>query len=361
MITDNIEKLIEEFSFLPKAKFEPTYLEICKYPKRRFEEICSRILCFYLAPKNEHGFNDLFLKSLLEILSKEPISFYEEQVKVISEENAEGKRLDILVYSNNFVIGIENKITASVYNPLETYKNRIDLYKKENVFRLVLSLRKITQKEELIKLKESGFTQLTYLDFFNIIRKNIGQYIQQANPKYLIFLTDFIQTLETMSGENILNDKLADYFFDNKDKIDGLIELYQKYNSKTTEIQISRIAELKEALVELTKNSDWWIYEGWDLGYTNLSTNKPRIGIECSYESTRGKALGKFRIYLTAWKLKDWAFYEEQILTQYPKNFLDKSDNRAYLHMEVIADDNEELILNKLVEYFTFIQQLTNE
>jgi len=361
MTVTEIEKLITEFGHLPKTLSEPTYLEICKYPKRRFEEICSRLLCFYLAPKNEHGFNDLFLKSLLEILSEESIPYNEEQINVISEENADGKRLDILIYSSSFVIGIENKITASVYNPLKTYKNRIDLYKNENVFRVVLSLRKITNRDELAKLKENEFSRLTYLDFFNVIRKNIGQYISQANPKYLIFLMDFIQTLETMSGENILNEKLADYFYDNSDKIDSLIELYEKYNNRTLDIQIQRISELKEAISEHTENSDWWIWEGWDLGYNNAKTTKPKIGIECSYEETKGKPLGKFKIYLTAWNLKDWSFYEQSILSQFPSKYLDKPNGRAFLHMDIIDDDNEELIIERLSEYCNFLQQLTKD
>lgn len=356
-----IELLINEFDNLPKVISQPTYLEICKYPRRRFEEICSRLLCFFIAPQNEHGLNDLFLTSLLEILSSEKISFKAEDINVISEENAEGKRLDILIRSTNFVIGIENKITATLYNPLETYKNRIDLYGSENIFRVVLSLKKIVNKDELKILSENGFTRLTYFDYFEVIKSKIGKYLNQANPKYITFLTDFIQTLENMSGENILNEKLADYFFDNSNRIETMINLYEKYKKRTLEIQIQRIAELRESLTEQTNNSDWWIHEGWDLGYTNSKTSKPRIGIECSFSETRGKALGEFKIYITSWDLKEWAFYEEKILNRYPNKYLDKPENRAFLHMDVIEDDNEVEIFEKLIEYYNFLQELTRD
>jgi len=361
MTLTETEHLLNEFDNLPKTIRQPTYLEICKYPRRRFEEICSRLLCFYIAPKNEHGFGDLFLTSLLELLTSEKINFKDEHIKVISEENAEGKRLDILIHSTNFVIGIENKITATVYNPLETYKNRIDLYGNENIFRVVLSLKKIVDKNELAVLKANGFTRLTYFELFEVVKRKVGSYLNQANPKYLTFLTDFIQTLENMSGENVLNEKLADYFFDNSSRIDSLIDLYEKYSKRTLDVQVARIAELKEKISELTENNHWWVWEGWDLGYNNLETSKPKIGIEASFSETKGKALGNFKIYITTWTLKDWAFYEEQVLKKFPTSFLDKVDNRAYLHMDVIEDDNEELILDRLKQYFDYLITLTRD
>jgi hypothetical protein len=64
MEVKEIDQLLIDFDTLPKTAKQPTYLELCKYPGRRFEEICSRLLCFYLAPNKEHQFKDLFLRSL---------------------------------------------------------------------------------------------------------------------------------------------------------------------------------------------------------------------------------------------------------------------------------------------------------
>ena len=285
MILHEFEELLRIFETLPKNIADRTYLEICKYPKRRFEEICSRLLCFYLAPRNEHGLGDLFLSSLLEILSpQKKLSFKEETVKVISEENAEGKRLDMLIHSDGFVIGIENKITAGIYNPLEAYKNRINLYGRNNVFKVVLSLRKITDKNELIILSTNEFIRITYSELFETIKKNIGKYLNRANSKYLTFLTDFIQTLENMDGQNIINEKLADFFYDNSNKIKELLDLYQTYDQRTRELQIQRIAELKDKIVELTNDPLWWTWEGWDLVHDKFNLALPKIGIESYYE-----------------------------------------------------------------------------
>jgi hypothetical protein len=60
-----IKNLVDQFSKLPKIVRLPTYLELCRYPSSRFEEICSRLLSFFLKPTNEHGLDDLLLSSLL--------------------------------------------------------------------------------------------------------------------------------------------------------------------------------------------------------------------------------------------------------------------------------------------------------
>lgn len=152
MKTKDINKILKDFEELPKVVKETTYLEICKYPGNRFEEICSRLLAFYLNPNNEHKLKDLFIVSLLQLVSKKEISFDSKKVIVISEDNAEGKRLDLLIYSSNqFVIGIENKITAGLYNPLETYQKRIKEYSSNNKFNILLSLNKIKDVESIIK------------------------------------------------------------------------------------------------------------------------------------------------------------------------------------------------------------------
>ena len=55
MNIDKAFEILDKFKGLPKNYPEPTFLEITHYPKRRFEEICSRILSFYFNPAKEHN------------------------------------------------------------------------------------------------------------------------------------------------------------------------------------------------------------------------------------------------------------------------------------------------------------------
>ena len=356
---DEIDKLLKEFDTLPKTIKQSTYLELCKYPYNRFEEICSRLLCFYLSPTKEHGFKDLFLRSLLEILNPtKEIQYRFDSIKIIPEENAEGKRLDILIQSDAFVIGIENKITAGLYNPLDIYKNRIALY-HENIFCILLSLKPISSKDELNLLKANNFKNLTYSEFFGRIKYNLGNYINECNSKYLIFLTDFIQTIENMNGQNILNPLLSNFFYDNSERIENLIDLFNEYNRRTTTIINERITCILENISEITKVT-WSLWEGFYL-YYKFNGNKPAIGIEAYFESSKENVLDKFIITITTWTLKDWNYYEKIILTKFPTKKLEKDDNRAVLYMDTISNNDEGLILKTLETIYDYLFDLTRD
>jgi hypothetical protein len=362
------KKLLEEFNQTPKIIPQSTYLEICKYPGSRFEEICSRILSFFLKPINEHGLNDLFIRSLLDIIAKERnIRFINRQIQVETEvQTEEGKRLDILILSPDFIIGIENKIYASLYNPLDTYKKLIDTKAKkripeENIFKVVLSIKRITDQNELKKIKENNFVKIYYSDFFEKLKNNVGYYITQANQKYLTFMYDFIQTIENMEGK--FNNQLFQFFTEHKKSLDEMIRLYNEYNKQILDSQKKRIGEILSKINERTKE-EWWAWQGWDLGFNsfNKNTNLPRIGIESSYEFSNQNPLGKFIIYITTWKIKDFEPYENILKEKYPDNFLEKSpdDNRVYLHLEVIENDNENLILEKLELHYKELKEIVN-
>lgn len=362
MEVTEIEQLLTDFATLRKEVKQPTYLEICKYPRRRFEEICSRLLCFYLAPNKEHGFGELFLHSLFQLLAPEKeFHFKSDKIRVISEENAEGKRLDILIYSDTFVVGIENKISAGLYNPLEAYKNRIQLYGSDNIYRVVLSLHKLLSKEDLAFIEANGFSNLTYDQYFRQIRQNLSAFKATCNEKYLHDLNDFIETLENMKDNRILNEELSHYFFDNAGKIDSLITLYNQFNNKTAALQTERIAELKEKISELTNNDKWWAWEDWYLGFNEFNPNKPKIDVESSFEAIKGDPFGIFHIKITAWSLKDWSFYEEKLLNNYSGRQLEKVDNRAFLNVEKIANADDELILNSLKKHYDYLAGLTSD
>ena len=116
-MTLSIEQIADLFAGLnnlPKAvNREPTFMEIAGYP--HFENVCSNILAFYLQPMNEHGFGTLFL-DVLSTLINEGIAIDGQGVDVRREEiTGNRKRLDLVIESDNYIIGIENKIYAGLY------------------------------------------------------------------------------------------------------------------------------------------------------------------------------------------------------------------------------------------------------
>lgn len=354
-----LEKLLNEFEKFPEVVSNTTFMEICRHSKSRFEEICSRVLAFYLQPSNEHGLSDLLLKSLIQTLGKDYTIGWNETIFVDTEVYVDGKSLDILVRGDTFVLGIENKINAEVYNPLDIYGKLINQY-NENRYKVVLSMRNIHKEYELINIKSNGFIIVYYEDFFSIVKNNIGNYYPNANQKYITYLFDFITTIENMSKNTTINDPQSVFFFDNAERLENLVSQFNQHKGRVLEIQKRNILVNKELISEKAE-VDWWIYQGWDLGYNNFIVDGHKIGIEASYTTQDYDPLKLFKIYITTWNLEDWNFYKEDVLKKYPETeyYLDtKSGGRAYLHMSVIENNDTEKIVLKLSEYYTFLKEL---
>lgn len=360
MNINKVTHLLQEFKSIPFSIKEHTQLEICQYPKRRFEEICSRLLSFYFDPKKEHKLNDLFLRSFFEFVGQK-IRYDPEQVKIITEDNAEGKRIDLVISCPDFVIGIENKITASLYNPLATYKKRLEEYRKdENLFKIVLSVFEITKPKEVAYMKSNGFQAITYTQFFEIVKKNIGQYISTCNQKYLTHLFDFIQTLENMKTTTYTNKEQSDFFFDHESDIIKLTKAYSAHKQDILDLHKARIKEIQEEIAKQT-NGNWWIWQGWDLGTDAYNPQKFRIGIEASFNATKDNPYDQFKIYFTSWTLSDFAPYRQVLKSKFPDKEPDDRSikNRAYLHMTPIDGNNMDEIIEKLKEYYEFLIEIT--
>ena len=192
------KELLRGFAKLPKFDTDPTMLEICQYPYNRREEVYSRILKFFFNPKGEHGLRDLWIKSLLDAVGKSELHNYRQDVLVRSEEVAYGKRIDITIVADNYVVAIENKITADAYNQFDVYKSYIeDTYKKKEPVLLVLSMKPVLNLNSIVS---NNFKRCSYNDLFESVNRNIGDYILNANQKYLTFMFDFIKTIKNMSN-----------------------------------------------------------------------------------------------------------------------------------------------------------------
>lgn len=241
----DIEKFNQILKELNEIYFEKekTIFEVTKYPYR--ETVSSNILAFYFDIKEEHGLRDLFLRALIKTVNNQIDS---DKIKIddnteidnIEVETeyttAENKRIDLVLYNQNFAIGIENKIGASLYNNLEEYSKTIDK-KNENNYKIVLSVRKEKTRE--------GFINVIYKDFFVQVNEILNKKFD-VNNKWHIFLKEFMQTIEKIEGDTIMNNNLIDWYTNNENDIQKLlnaIESIKDYLDK-------KVDELGEALDE---------------------------------------------------------------------------------------------------------------
>ena len=216
---EQITHLLEGLKSLPPSqKHEPTFMEIAGYP--HYENVCSNILQFYLQPDNEHGFDSLLLDSIFTLIN-EKVVINGQNIDVRREESTDkDKRIDLVIESDDFILGIENKIFAYEDNPFKDYAKHLDKYlpKGCKVYKVLLSLRSIKETPCLC-----GFYPITYDLLFQKVIANIGSYFLTAREPHITFLRDFIQTIQNLQRETSMDQQRFEYFRDNQQDIETLI------------------------------------------------------------------------------------------------------------------------------------------
>ena len=221
-INADLKKLLEYTPSKVEDK-RPTLFDISGYP--HYENVISNWYQFFLDSENPHGLGGLFYSSLKELVGIEDGISRGAPCKVEREHLTKKGQIDLLVYEDKDEDGsyinpiiIENKINAPLYNNLYDY---YDSVKGENKILIVLALHEC----EEVKLK-NGFKVKTHTHkgYMNIIKDNIPDYIESVDPKYFIYLQDFINNIEriTMPQEIIDNMK---FYFENSEKINNLLEV----------------------------------------------------------------------------------------------------------------------------------------
>jgi hypothetical protein len=234
---DQITHLLNGLKSLPPLqKQEQTFMEIAGYP--HFENVCSNILQFYLQPSNEHGFGSLLLDSLFRLIN-ENVVIDGHNVDVRREESTyEGKRIDLIIESEGFVLGIENKIFADArHNPFCKYAKHLDeLRKDRQVYKVLLSVFPI----DTSKLKLCGFKPITYQLLFEKVIANIGSYFLTGREPHTIFFRDFIKTIQNLQEATSMDESRLLYFADNHESISTLfaevIEMQKDMRKKVKEL-----------------------------------------------------------------------------------------------------------------------------
>ena len=202
----------------------PTIFDISGYP--HYEEVISNWYAFFFDPVAEHSLRDLFLQSLIEIINKnkEHEEFSLKDCRVKREFQTEkGGFIDLMLYkqseeSENFetAVIIENKISAGIYNDLNDYYNSVKTEPGHKVG-VVISLKKT-------EVPHQKFLNITHEELLGAIQGNLGKYVVSANPKYQLYLQDFILNLEQMTRPEKMQDSIK-YYFDNATKVDELLKL----------------------------------------------------------------------------------------------------------------------------------------
>jgi hypothetical protein len=226
---DNLDILLTEFNRLTfRERKGKTIFEIAKFPQ--FERVWSNMLAFYLNPNAEHHLHELVLASLIESLDLPIRITNHSNIKIETEyPTNSGKLIDIVIISESYIIGIENKVNAGLYNDLSDYAAQIEALAKAKelpTYKIVLSKERLNPSH--------GFKNLTYSELTKTIRNRIGKYSDYSDIKYLIFLLDFLKNIENTLKTNKMTDnqEIAIFLQRNIEQVKKLLSYHNEFEKE---------------------------------------------------------------------------------------------------------------------------------
>ena len=233
---------------------EKTFMDVSGYP--HYENVSSNIWAFYFNPTEEHSFKTLVINSLIKVLIKKGINIElaadTDKLNVHREYITEkGNRIDLVLQNYDFVIGIENKLDASVYNDLIDYANTLNKLSKNSV-KILLSLH-----NNLNETTNTEFINITYHELFNQLNIDLENY-QDKDNKWYIFIKEFIKNLENYEGGLEMEEEILNWLKSNKTKIEELDKI-REIGTKSIE---KKELELKALLEERLKVDFIKIWKG---------------------------------------------------------------------------------------------------
>jgi hypothetical protein len=370
-------KLLDEFKkFPPKPVYEPTYLELCKYPWNRLEEICSRLFAFFFDTRNPHGFGTLFFDTLLEVyqekysaiideLGKKNI-LYTRSVCAETEKYTEmGKRIDLLLTTDFLKVCIENKIDASPNNDFDDYYNYVKKESELLNLHTVCILLALCEKAEYENVNPY-FKTIYYREFLEKLKQNLDDYSTQCNSKYLSYLTDFIQFLDRKGGYmSELSEEERNFFIDKDKELNELIERREKFLSERRKSLEKRIVNIQLNLNKKEHDSlsgDWWnggLYLG---GHFKKGDKQYELGIEAGFS---GLVEDRFSISVSIWK---WENQKNRIDLYLPKlknafkiSEGDEPSGKWCVEVKELVACDDEKIVNELCDVYKEVENIVND
>jgi hypothetical protein len=156
----------------------------------------------------------------------------------------EQKRIDLMIDTETFTIGIEKKIYHWEANDFENYASVINaLGNNKTALKAVLCLRTLPNETQ----PRGGFIRHTYADLWKHVRSLLGHHLLSASPKWITFLTELLTTPARLSGETPDEREVTEFFMKNHELIDQLVNDRQQLLNRMAARLRSIEGQVKEA------------------------------------------------------------------------------------------------------------------
>ncbi|MDZ7801183.1 MAG: PD-(D/E)XK nuclease family protein [Trueperaceae bacterium] len=250
------ESLLEEFGRIRGASATPsTLLEAAGYPS--YENVASNLLRYFLDPAEGHGLEGLFLEALTEPLGFEGVSVLGVEREV---GTSSGYRIDLVIDADAHLIGVENKVFAPVYNPMDEYLGHLERKAKGRQVALILLCLHEPQKQV-----PAGVVVVTYAQLMGRVRRDLGLHAADVPAQYVTFTLDFLKTMENLRKGIRMNPAVLELLKKREDDVLALLRAADSFASenrlKGNELR-AHVEELVTAEVSNKLQTRYWRVPG---------------------------------------------------------------------------------------------------
>ena len=271
---DRIEQLFQQMLALTaKPQQELTIFGIGS--RGYYENPTTDILAFFLDDSAAHGLDALVLTALMDILP-EPFNKLDCSLSISPEREVKtkrGKRIDLLLESEEWVMLIENKVFHTKVNPFSDYQNHL-LKDNINRYRGKEAIFVLLSPDGLVPAKQQDrWIGVSYSQFIESIKKALANcFLSQPMNKWVILLREFILHLESVMSTPNVSKEALDFVLDNLTQIKKIQDL----KTKTIKQYQQSLHQQLEAMLDTTLHSalvHWYGYPAIRFAYTDWPTD----------------------------------------------------------------------------------------
>ncbi|KEK29612.1 PDDEXK-like family protein [Shewanella xiamenensis] len=250
-----VQQMLAEFKKLePVEVAEPTIFSVGG--KGYYENPTTDILAYFLDDKAAHGLGALVMDALFDALSDKVTvddldhTLIQPPEREVQTKN--GKRVDLLLESEQWVMVIENKIYHDKINPFAEYEKFVFKQYPER-FQGKIPLFVILSPDGKVPTKCHRWKGIAYNDFIRLLKEKLANYfLEQPINKWFILLREFLLHLESVMSQPQVSLDTLNFVLDNLQQIQQIqetksrtIQLYQQSLQQQLQIELDVVLESK--------------------------------------------------------------------------------------------------------------------
>lgn len=326
-----LEEFLKDKTIPESIHFQDTFFSATMMQRR--EDLWTNIYAFFLNKELQHGFEDLFIKSFIEVINSKKSNFDSINLKEsynIEKEifTAKGNRIDLIIKDRDTAIIIENKVGHILNNDLQDYYDSVIAHKKSGV---VLSI----QKYSSLELNNKHFINITHEELIQNIYKNYLR-LDKATDKYSVFFEEFYKNV--INESKTINMDQIDFYLRNTEEVNKIIEVKNQYELHV----IKQINDLKsiyeDEFICFSKDGNHFSFKNRSnndlmitIIYDSLMVGKRKVSIVVELQN---KLLDQFRV-LESLDVFTFDEVEQKCLI---KEYTKKRDKWGHFALQIFDD-----------------------